>query len=59
MTLMPVSNILADGSSESNVGAGAVDLPPGVDVERLGGDVERLTGHVPHVTQGHVTDRAP
>ena len=58
MTLMPVSNICALGSSSSNGGGVAVDLPAVVDAGDLAQlDVERLADHVPHVAERAVADR--
>ncbi len=46
------------GSSSENDGAGAVDLPPVVDVgELVGGDVERLADDVEHVAEHAVAHR--
>ena len=58
-TLMPVSNMRADGSSASKVGAGrwmshrSISSRP----SRLG--VERLAPHVPDVAEHLLADRAP
>ena len=57
MTLMPVSNISVLDSSWSNVGGGAVDLPPLLDVELGLGDVQRLAEGVEDVALGDVADR--
>ena len=56
MTLMPVSNIRARGSSWSKAGRAAVDLPV---VVRLadGVGVERLAQHVEHVAEHGVAHR--
>ena len=58
MTLMPVSNICALGSSWSNGGASRwISQRSSMPVSSLSLDVERLADHVQHVAERAVADR--
>ena len=58
MTLMPVSNICALGSSWSNVGGSRwMSQRSSMPGELALGDVERLADHVEHVAEHAVADR--
>ena len=58
MTLMPVSNISAFGSSWSNGGASRwISQRSSMSVSWSSVDVERLADHVEHVTEHAVADR--
>ena len=57
MTLMPVWNMRADGSSASKSGASRWMSQRSISVEAVGRVVERLAPHVPDVAEHLVADR--
>ena len=57
MTLMPVSNMRAYGSSASKSGASRWISQRSMSSKLVGRRVERLADHVPHVAEHVVADR--